>query len=223
MKKHIPLYLAMAFTANSAFAANSVDLAVTGTITPASCSISMSSNAFDLGELDAGELTEPNRNQLPMTASNTMTIQCDAPTQVAFKSHDNRRSSIPTTLASDVFYYGLGFDAQNAPIGCYGLVVLTPSIRVDGAAGNIKWSTNDGVSWGINSINGRDSLSPYSEINEIYSFDQVAAGNTGQPPAPATTMSMDIAVEAYIEAIHTLDTSQPITIDGSSTLELIYL
>ncbi|MDA8486503.1 DUF1120 domain-containing protein [Pseudomonas resinovorans] len=222
MKQLVLLPLALAFTANAAMAANSADLRVTGTITPASCSIAMSGNTFDLGTLDAGKLTEPNRNPLPRTAPGTLTIQCDAPTQVAFKTHDNRRASIPTTLASTVFYYGLGFDAKNAPIGCYALVVLTPSIRVDGQEGNIKWSTTEGANWGINSINGLDNLSPYSEINEIYSLD--AASNPNHlPPTPATSMSMDIAVDAYIEAVDTLDTTQEIAIDGSTTIELIYL
>lgn len=222
MKKIVLLPFALALTTHAATAANSVDLRVTGNITPASCSISMSGNTFDLGTLDAGKLTEPTRNPLPRTAPSTMTIQCNAPTQVAFKTHDNRRASIPTTLPSKVFYYGLGFDAQNAPIGSYELVVLTPSIRVDGQEGNIKWSTTDGVNWGVNSINGLDNLSPYSEINEIYSLD-LASNQNHLPPTPATSMSMDISVEAYIEAMSTLDTSQEIAIDGSATIELIYL
>ncbi|MCY1457704.1 hypothetical protein D9M71_750220 [compost metagenome] len=121
-----------------------------------------------------------------------------------------------------MFYYGLGFDSQNAPIGCYELVVLTPSIRVDGQPGNIKWSTNEGTSWGMNSINGRDNLSPYSEISEMYSLDP-ATNSNNTPPQPASTMSMDLAVKAFIEPIQTLDTSDAITIDGSATIELVYL
>lgn len=222
MRKLALLPFALALATDAALSANSTELRVTGSITPSSCSISMSANTFDLGALDAGKLTEPNRNPLPRTAPSTMTIQCIAPTQVAFKTHDNRRASIPPSLPSKVFYYGLGFDSQNAPIGSYELVVLTPSIRVDGQEGNIKWSTTDGANWGVNSVNGLDNLSPYSEINEIYSLD-FASNQNHLPPTPASTMSMDISVEAYIEAMHTLDTSQAIAIDGSATIELIYL
>ncbi|MNR05266.1 hypothetical protein D3C85_1212830 [compost metagenome] len=59
MKKHALLHLAMVFTANSAFAANSVDLAVTGSITPAACDISLTSGGiFDLGEIENSDLEQ---------------------------------------------------------------------------------------------------------------------------------------------------------------------
>jgi type 1 fimbria pilin len=55
MKKLALLPLTLMFAANAALAANSVDLRVTGTITPSACDISLTGGDFNLGVISSNE------------------------------------------------------------------------------------------------------------------------------------------------------------------------
>ncbi|MFJ7311519.1 DUF1120 domain-containing protein [Pseudomonas sp. NPDC098747] len=218
MKKLILLPLVLAFASNAAMAANSVDLRVTGTITPAACGITLAGGDFDLSNIDIGTLSASTSVKLPESAGKTLSITCSGATQVAFKAIDNRKSSAPFDDSDE---FGLGTDSQNAPIGSYEILVNQPSILVDSAAGQIKSSDDEGTSWMGFSATDLGLLS-YTKYPRIFALDKRFAGPVSQP-VPTTNASALLKVVATIQPTNTLDTSAEITLDGSATIELVYL
>jgi type 1 fimbria pilin len=217
MKKIVLLPLALAFATNAALAANSVDLHVTGTITPAACNISLASGGeFNLGTINANDLAATTTSTLPAVGGQTMSITCSGATQVGFKLIDNRASSVPSGLGVlSGLALGLGTDSANHPIGYYFLNLLTPTATVDGSSAQFKSSSDAGATW--NAVNGAMTLDPF-----VYAFDLSSAGSSSQP-VPITSASTGLEVLPIIQPEDTLDTSSEITLDGSATIELVYL
>lgn len=228
MKKITLLPLALTFAANAAMAANSVDLRVTGTITPEACDVSLSGGGnFDVGTISSTSLKQTQYTILGQTISiapQNLDIVCTGPTQVAFKVIDNRSSSVilPSYASSDASRYamGLGFDAANNPIGYYDLNIIIGQSGADGIVGEVKTSTDGGTTWGPYR-NGAQSLASYSVYPEIYAID--GPGTAGTPPNPITSAWGRLQVNPSIQPTNNLDTSQDINLDGSATIELVYL
>lgn len=217
MKKLVLAPLVLAFTANAALAANSVDLRVTGTITPAACDVSLAGGDFDLGSINSSELTFQ-RNQRPAVGGKTLNITCSAPTQVAIKAIDNRSGSVASIAEAPSLAFGLGVDSANTPIGYYYIHLLQAGATVDGGPGKVKYGFTSTNTWETNS--GPTALS--SDQSRILAFDPIAtAGNS--VPLPITSASALIEVQASIQSDSVLDTSTEITLDGSATIELVYL
>jgi hypothetical protein len=66
-------------------------------------------------------------------------------------------------------------------------------------------------------VNGAMTLDPF-----VYAFDLSSAGSSSQP-VPITSASTGLEVLPIIQPEDTLDTSSEITLDGSATIELVYL
>ncbi|MFJ7311505.1 DUF1120 domain-containing protein [Pseudomonas sp. NPDC098747] len=210
MKKLLLLPLALAFASNAAMAANSVDISVTGTITPNSCVISLYGGDFDLGTIAASALSDSEFTRLPTLWGKRLDILCAGPHQVGFKAIDNRRDENGGTGS-----FGLGRDGANNPIGDY---VLHMNETTAFTNGKLKESWDSGNSWEevsrLPPINNRSTV--------VYAFDTATSSNTATP-LPMTSGNVQLLLSATVRPLSELDTSAEITIDGSATFELVYL
>lgn len=222
MKKITLLPLALTFAANAAMAANSVDLRVTGTITPSACNISLSGGDFDVGTVSGSALNPTTLTRLPDVGGKTLSITCSGATQVAFKVIDNRASSTPpgdSPYHVHAAMFGLGTDGANNPVGYYVIKAMQTGATINGEAGRIAYSDNSGTFW--NYPTGVDlTLSDFDQSPRIYAFD--ISNTTGQP-VPTTSASTELKINTFIQPENTLDTSSEITLDGSATIELVYI
>lgn len=222
MKKLVLLPLALVFATNAAIAANSVDLRVTGTITPSACDISLTGGDFDLGTISGNELNATAATTLPSSAGKTLNITCSGATQVAFRAIDNRASSVPSGITQNAnSAFGLGMDGANNPIGHYNIAVLQTTATVNGAAGQYKATDDAGSTWfgfGGSEVN----ITSSDRSSRIGTLDLASSGPTSQP-VPITSASTELKVTAMIQPESALDTSTEITLDGSATIELVYL
>lgn len=210
MKKLALLSLTLAFAANTSMAANSVDLRVTGTITPAACNISMVGGGnFDLGIISSSSLAATQKTALPTSAAQDLSVVCSAPTLVGIKVLDNRKNT-HTNFDDDDF--GLGQDSAGNDIGWYNIKLLNPSI--DTTNGTLIRSSDAGSTW----AGSRPELMNHN-ANSITSWSTSA----GADPVAVTTVIQPIQILPFINPENALDTSSDIAIDGSATIELVYL
>ncbi|MFJ7311487.1 DUF1120 domain-containing protein [Pseudomonas sp. NPDC098747] len=213
MKKLLLLSLALASATNAAMAANSVDLRVTGTITPAACNITMTGGDFDLGTISASALSASEETRLPLIRGRTLEIHCAGAQQVGFKAIDNRKDEKSSSSS-----YGLGRDGANNPIGNYYIHFIISSVLADGTGGKLKYSWDSGNDWDTaTALHGMRN----SDV-DVYAFD-TATSNNIEAPLPLTSGSVELLLAAFVQPLSNLDASAEITIDGSATIELVYL
>jgi hypothetical protein len=111
----------------------------------------------------------------------------------------------------------MGWTAAQRPIGFYGLGFHFDPV-VDGLPRRLLFS-NDLATWqmGTNLY-----LTPQAKVPSENGRKFVAAGMNTTVDA-ATTMSVDFLIAVYFEGRDTMRITQPTPIDGSATLEIIYL
>ena len=215
MKKIIGLTLGIACLAAtlSAQATTSAQLVVRGTITPASCNLSLAgSGIVDYGTIRSGELSQTAFN--PREEKTTsLVVNCGTtPAKFGITFTDLQAGSKVTGIL------GAGFtEAQNYGLGLVGArrtggysitlkdlrssgVVLYPIMR----SGAGSWQSSDGKV--------AQSPSQYSWRN----------GAT-ITPASITQLTGTIAVKAVINKAQDLDLSRDVSIDGRATLVLSYI
>ncbi|WP_130905498.1 MULTISPECIES: DUF1120 domain-containing protein [unclassified Pseudomonas] len=207
------LVLPLCLLTHAAVAATSVDITVTGIISPPACDIAMTGN----GQIDFGEivLAPTGVSDAPQRVSQTLSITCAAPSYAGFRLVDNRAATVPSSvIAPD--HFGLGLDGASHPIGYYDMALQT--ILADSATGLVKVSTDNGSTWANASA---ALLKSYASGSNTYAFDSATTPTTA--PKAVTNASSLIAVAYHIQPRNTLDTSSTIDLDGSATFELIYL
>ncbi|MCC8362792.1 DUF1120 domain-containing protein [Lysobacter sp. A6] len=188
--------------------ANSVDLTVTGTITPPSCTIQLSNGgAIDLGQVDLATLSDVADN--PLTVQNVdVLITCASAAKVATSVVEDRPGTA-STVGDDNF--GLNNTAGGNPIGFYKVfaengvadTVATPVI----ASSNLStWTSPAGGT-------------PVAHIGNKFT----AVGTTAGGPASATTVGWSLRIEPTIAPSTSLALTGAQAIDGQMTLTLNYL
>ncbi|QPG60716.1 DUF1120 domain-containing protein [Pseudomonas sp. BIGb0427] len=211
MKKSV-LSLAVLMTLATTHAmAATTDLTVTGTITPAACTPTLSNGGLvEYGSLALTDLEEnPTNYKLPAKSLN-FSIECSAPATFALIANDNRRDSSP----ADAWLFGLG-KHQDQLIGYYGMTWQYESTVVDGAQGSNLLSEDGGNSWndiidGILQDAGR-------KPNALTGFST----GTNLGPTPATSVNVTMDVRGTINKGLTLNGAMKL--DGSATIEVVYL
>ncbi|MGH8350235.1 MAG: DUF1120 domain-containing protein [Pseudomonas sp.] len=215
--KPIPITLATALllsTAICAHAASVVELTINGTLTPVACTPSFSNNGLvDFGKISRQDLNVDKRTQL-RDETLDFGIHCNLPARFALIMRDNREGSAITN--SEIFY-GLKFDGSGNKIGLYSLhfdplntvVDALPQVyRTDSTTGGRAWSASRSTSIPI-------------AARSYLGFTDVPASTAG--PIAIRNLSSRITLQAIIAPTSTLDLSEDVFIDGSATLELIYL
>jgi type 1 fimbria pilin len=215
MKKIIGLALGIACvtTALAAQATTSAQLVVRGTITPASCNLSLAgSGVINYGTIRSGELSQTAFNpREEMTTS--LTVNCGTtPARFGLTFTDLQAGSKVTGIL------GAGFtETQNFGLGAVGsrrtggYSVTLKDLRAQGSTvfpivrtGGGAWQSSDGKVV--------QSPSQYSWRNGV-----------AITPASITQLTGTVAVRAVINKAQDLDLSSDISIDGRATLVLSYI
>lgn len=216
MKKPITLTIlaAAALTSVPACAGNMVELKIIGSIRPTACTPSLGADGVaDYGTIAAGSLVRGSYTRLPRKEM-SFTIVCDAAANMALKTIDNRSASVVSGVAGagvpDALVYGLG-SVANSNVGGYRLFIPHATVMADSMPVMQIFSANGG-NW---SSTGDGMLGK----DRILSW---AASGTNTPAAFRTVQGV-IAVEPYLNKPENLPLSHSVPLDGSVTLEVVYL
>ena len=200
--------------------AQSVDLKVTGTITPAACLPTIAGG----GTVDFGKINASDLNQTSPTSFSEhrgFQIACDAATKVAIKITDNRSDSrvvgiVPGAPAVPEVHFGLG-KAGTTNIGSYVIGLPMLENTADGNPADILKSEDGGSTWTAYGISG-NILAKNSTVG-LYSW----ASRGGVQPIALENLSTTLVVLAAVDRGSNLPLGDEITLDGSATIELVYL
>ncbi|MCP2019503.1 UNVERIFIED_ORG: hypothetical protein J2Y76_000418 [Pseudomonas reinekei] len=215
--KRIPMTLTTGLLMGMATAALAVSpnaLLVKGTITPVACTPTFSNNGLvDYGKISRQDLNVDKRTQL-RDESLDLNISCNTEARFALKMRDNREGS---AIVNSEIYYGLNVDRSGNRIGLYSLH-FDPARTVADPLPQVYRtdSTTKGQAW---------STSSFSSIpiaaNSYLGFTDVAGSTAG--PVKIKNLSSRVTLVAIIAPTSTLDLSEDAILDGSATLEVVYL
>lgn len=217
----------LATTALPALAA-SIEVKVIGTITPTACTPMVSGGGtVDYGTIKVSSLaldafTPKDEKQLDLS------ISCAAPTKVALKASNNRPNTVAGATTDgaggaalvDVFdktnlpVVGLGLDGTHR-IGGYVINVKEGSVLADGNTVDAIHNNVGETTW-IKSGDG--GLYNGTAVRQV---SWAAAGTT--EPVAFQKLTGKLTVRAYINKASELDLTKPVTLNGSTTIELVYL
>ena len=198
-------------SAAQVMAASSVDLNVKGSITPAACTPALSGG----GVVDHGKIAfkDLNRGETPLpVATLRLNVSCTALTLFAVKSTDNRAGS-SSEYNGTTSGFGVGFVNGDVKVGFY-LLKMNNSMA-EGAAQAVIESA-DGQTW-------FDALDNNQMWQPLWMRTFKDSSNGGTTPMPVKDMQTDLIVETRIARSLDLPADQEIPIDGSVTLDVVYL
>jgi hypothetical protein len=181
---------------------------------PGACTPELSNGGLvDFGALSSSNLNPDKGTRLP-PKSLSLRIGCDAPTHFALVMHDNRAGS--ATVNSEI-YYGLGFDNRHNKIGLYSLNVDPANVTADHFTRLYRTdSTTAGAAW------SPANSAPIPIGQKSYLAFTDSAGSTAGSIA-IQNLKTSLMVEAVIAPTASLDLSTAIHLDGSGTIDIIYL
>ncbi|MHA7845305.1 DUF1120 domain-containing protein [Serratia sp. D1N4] len=224
--------LAVLATTSLPALAESIDVRVIGTISPAACAPTLSGGGtIDYGTIKTSTLATDAFTLLPEKQLD-FAINCDAPAKVAITAHSQRGVSavkadgtlaeLTTTTAGlfgisggTVAVVGLGMDGAKG-IGGYGLRLAAGTMTADGVAVDSIMSNGSTTAW-VAATTG----SVFNTPAALRYASWAKAGTT--TPVAFTTLAGKLGVQAYINKASELDLTKPVVLDGLTTLELVYL
>ena len=187
-------------------AASSVDLSVTGAITPGACLPDLSEDGIvDFGKIPAKDLNVNLSTELPMVTLK-LSVNCEGKTLFALNGRDNRRGSAHFSLSSN---YGLGLINGDQKLGSYGIGVFNP---VADTPVYPLFSSDHGKTWLVNSSGsymGHDYWNGF--------------GLEMDTPIALQNVTVDLRIRTYIAPARTLTLTEEVPLDGSATLDVVYL
>ena len=195
---------------SSVFAASSVDLTVKGLITPSACTpILAQGGVADYGKIAARDLQENQATPLPATTL-PFNLNCEAATLFALNGVDNRAGS---ASSPNDYSYGLGLINETERVGDF--VIILTSYLADNLPVSKLASSDNGATWGENSENA------IWMRGRLAAFGNNASGTWA--PIAIRTLTSNLVVHPTIAASSGLTLTQEQPIDGSATLEVLYL
>ena len=198
------VFLVSLLLAPAAFAASSTDLTVQGTITPNGCEPMLSGGGVvDFGKMAAKALNPDSPTELPRVELQ-LSIQCNAPTLLAFNTIDNRRG----TSAIHDHWHGLGLTPDGEMLGSTGLGLY--EAMADGVPARTLNSEDGGVTWIPSAFLGHSMLSA------------IGLG-TNYTPIAVTRFTSQLRLYTYINHGDRLTVMDEIPLDGHVTLQMKYL
>lgn len=193
-------------------AASSVDLNVKGSITPAACTPALSGGGVvDHGKIAFKDLKRTGETPLPV-ATLRLNVSCMASTLFAVKATDNRSGS-SAEQGGTTSGFGVGFINGDVKVGFY--VLKMNNSMADGATQAVIESAN-GQTW-FDALDDQQMWQPLW----MRSFKNSSGG--GIAPMPVMDMQTDLMVATRIARSLDLPANQEIPIDGSATLDVVYL
>ncbi|AKA84636.1 DUF1120 domain-containing protein [Pseudomonas synxantha] len=182
---------------------------------PAACQPSLSDHGVvDYGVLPAKSLNATTETPMPLRTLG-FAVSCDAPTPFALRMHDNREGS--ATGGIDETAYGLDLDAGRNKIGVYFVTVDPAEFTADAFTSLYRTdSTSNGVAWSSSS----QRQIPMA-ANSIMGFTDRLGTTTG--PVAIQNLSGTVRIKTYLAPTQSLDLREVVRINGSGTIEIIYL
>ncbi|HDR2753592.1 MULTISPECIES: DUF1120 domain-containing protein [Enterobacter] len=223
--KKLMLLATLAVSINTAYSAETAVLKLQGTLTNSACVPEMSNGGVvDYGMIHLGELSATETNQLGKKDF-TLTINCVTPSKMAFSVNDDRAGTLAdikvkngTNDSRDVIdtdkLFGINKTAGGVNIGNYSMNVRESSMTIDGAAGRIIYSADQGTTWedlGVGEV----------MYNRTRIVSVAAKGQT--TPLAFTTAVLPMSTVMAIQDTTTLAITDDTQIDGQATFTLIYL
>jgi hypothetical protein len=215
MKKHcIAVSILLLTGVQHSLAASTVDLSVKGVVIPTACTPQLSSGGLiDYGKISQQDLNVDKGTRLPVKYLQ-VSVGCNGPSRFALRMRDNRDGS---AMVNSEIYYGLGLDNSGNRIGLYSLTFDPRQTVVDSSAMIYGTeSTTDGLAWRTANLNPIDI-----GANSYLGFTDTEGSTTG--PSQIQELISTVKVEAVINAKQNLDLSTDILLDGSATMEVVYL
>ncbi|MGS0742723.1 DUF1120 domain-containing protein [Glaciimonas sp. GG7] len=216
-KKMTRYFLCIVVTSISAhvLAATTAELIVKSTIIPSGCTVEFSNSVLDYGDIPAETLSPIAVTELK-PLSTTFTITCNAATKIQYRLEDNRQASIPIGLAEGNHVYGLGMQNGDGKIGYYSIDIEPDSAKGDGMPATSIYNASGGtLRRGWSHSAGRTS----PDKQYFMSFAEFGT----YVPTSFTTFSGVITVTPKIVPTDNLNMGREIDLDGSATLEIVYL
>lgn len=215
-------------SSTTVMASDTVEVKVIGTIAPHACIPSLSAGgAVDYGNISVTELEAATYHDLGVKKLN-FSITCNAPAKIAIKAVSGRLGTVvsdevegsdgfakaPITLfgADDTFAAGLGM-ANGAKVGGYAARIVPTSSQADAVTVDTIVSEDDGSTWVTT------ATSNITSNQQIFSWSE--AGTTA--PLALSALAAELEVSAYLNKPEELDLSQPVALDGLTTIEVVYL
>jgi hypothetical protein len=197
-----------------AHAASTAELTVSGLITPMACTPVFSAGGLiDFGKISQKDLNQATGTRLPLKTL-TLTIGCNAPGRFALRMRDNRDG---TAHVNSEIYYGMGLDSAGNKLGVYSVSFDPKQTTADAMPVTYGTeSTTGGVAWRTSNNNPIDIGS-----RSLLGFTDVVGSTAG--PSAIQNLTSTLTLEAVINAKQNLDLSVETPIDGSATLEVVYL
>jgi type 1 fimbria pilin len=192
--------------ANGVFA-DTANLSVVGTILPASCTPSFpAGGTYDLGAVALKSLSETAFTTLPVHRVSYL-IECDAAVTAAYRVIDNRADS---QHGAPAFGYGLGVQGASS-IG-YAAILIGQVAMADGQSASILESTNR---FGWHAHSATDAIRPAN----YYAYT-VGGGTT---PEAFSRYEGTLTLSPRVRPVSELDVDEEVVLDGSMTMEVVYL
>ncbi len=187
-----------------AFAASSTDLSVSGIITPASCTPSLS----DGGVVDHGKLTakdlHPDAPTSLQAGEMSLLVQCEGATFFTLTTVDNRAG----TSAINPAHHGLGMINDDQKLGSVAFGVFDPV--ADSVPVQTIQSRDGGASWRPSSYLGHAAFTSFAPPGGPYT------------PMAMQTLSARLRAFTIIVPASNLTLLDEVPIDGQATLQLKY-
>ncbi|MBV6693995.1 DUF1120 domain-containing protein [Serratia quinivorans] len=209
--------------------ADSVDISVIGTITPAACTPTISGGGvIDYKTIDPATLSADAYTVLAEHTAD-FSISCTAPARIALKAVNGRANTLagategtggfgtsPVSILGHTWgAAGLGLNGE-AKIGGFTAMYDTSTLVADDVSiialyqnavtGSNAWRASTGDLFGVSST-------------QLTSF--AASGTT--TPIAFENLTGKLRVQAYINKTSELDLTSAVTLDGLATLELVYI
>ncbi|WP_213878663.1 DUF1120 domain-containing protein [Pseudomonas sp. dw_358] len=185
------------------------ELSLTATLIPVACTPVLSSGGrVDYGRRSVSTFNRATTTMLP-TQRVTLTVNCDALALFALGTVDNRNGS---ALIDGNGYFGLGLSGGN-PVGHYALALS--EIQADDWGGaTALLALRGSTTW--------DSVGQEVPLLQASLVGFARTAGTGGPDELAQLTSV-IEVSPLIAPMNDLDVSEDIDLDGSATIEIVYL
>lgn len=197
--------------ATSAQAASSVDLSISATTNPAACDIRLDNDGrVDYGILQRSDLN-PSASRATLLPLKTLgwSISCAYAVPIGMQWVDNHAAH--GSLPAGTHYFSLGKDARGTPIGSmqihYGDATVADS------------NTVAAISRRIGSVDWIPNLNGIVDNRFVLAFAAPGTGLLGS----FASYSGQLTLTSQIAPLDTLDRTRVIQLDGSATVEIIYL
>lgn len=209
--------------------AESVSISVTGTIIPPACKINLPGGDEISYETLSSDILDATGYTVLEGKTAALTINCKAPTKVGLVATNQRTNSlagatenaagvgaVPVTLFDSAAEAGVGLGASDGKkVGGYGIRLDPTTITVDTKSVDIINKLDSASAWTKNTS---------GNLYNTTGSQQVSWATTGQvQPVAFTNLSADLGVEAYINKRDELDLGKIITLNGLTTIEMVYL